>query len=676
MQCPRGLGTASCDLTSLQCSAPSRAFRCGLYPSADVGLREVRESWEEKAAHPIEEPHMLSSTMDFAVTLLALAVVVAVLRRLVGRGPGLARTTVAAVLGVALIGPVGDALVLPPSGTQEGRLAWWAFGVTVGTSFVVAAAALIAWEWFWPSGPRHPLEHPIRSGRDLWRRYGRVAQLLRAMFRQRLARSAVRAVRRGDTESQRQLGRCLRAVLEEGGGTLVKLGQLLAVRPGLVPPPVADELHLLVDQAAPALWPDIEERLRACGWPADALAVEPVPIAAASVAQVHAATASDGRALVVKVVRPGIEGVVESDLSLMTWVATWMERATEWGRAMRLTDLVEGFGASLRAELDLTLEAQAAQRLRRELRHRGDVVIPEVDVALSRQRVMVMERVEGVRASAVADPEVAATYCRTLVGAFLHQVLVVGAFHADPHPGNVLLHSDGRVGLVDFGSVGYLDASRRATVRRLVLAVSGGDGPSAARALAHLVDLPEDVDFGEFQRAVGDVVAGPAAAGRRRVGTFDDLAALAARFRFRTPTMVAALFRCLSTVDLLVHLISPEFDVVAESRRLMVRPMWTQMISGPVANPVLELVATVLGSQTSAAPPPVTGMHSPTAVTRMRRLASGGLAGLFAILIFALPLDVVGRAAPQERRIIGYSLALVSATFVLAAHRPEPGLRR
>lgn len=616
---------------------------------------------------------MLSSTMHSAVTLLALAVVVTVLRRLVGRGPGLARTTIAAVLGVALIGPVGDALVLPSGGPHEGGLASWAFGVTVGTAFVVGIAVLTVWEWFWPSAPRHLLEHPIRSSRELWHRYGRVAQLLRAMFRHRLAGSAVRAGRRGDSESQRQLGRSLRAVLEDGGGALVKLGQLLAVRPGLVPPPVADELRLLVDRATPAPWPEVEERLRACGWPAGALMVDPVPFAAASVAQVHAATASDGRALVVKVVRPGIEGVVESDLSLMAWAATWVERATAWGRAMRVTDLVDGFGASLRAELDLTLEAQAAQGLRRELRHRRDVVIPQVDVVLSRQKVMVMERVEGVRAAAVADPEAAATYCRTLVGAFLHQVLVAGTFHADPHPGNVLLHVDGRVALVDFGSVGYLDPSRRATVRRLVLAISGGDGPSAARALAQLVDLPEDVDADDFQRAVGDVVARSGLAGRRSgIGTFDDLAALAVRFRFRTPTMVAALFRCLSTVDLLVHLISPEFDVVAESRRLMVRSTWTQVVSGPTTNPVLELVATLVRSQTSAAPPPAPVAHSAAAATRMRRLATGAVAGLFAILIFALPLDVVGRAAPQERRIIGYSLALVSATFVLAAHRPEP----
>jgi ubiquinone biosynthesis protein len=215
--------------------------------------------------------------------------------------------------------------------------------------------------------------------------------------------------------------------------------------------------------------------------PANNRAFEHTPLAAASIAQVHAATLKSGQRVVVKVCRPEAPALVESDLAILERLALTLQRSSSWGRSVGIVDLVHGLAGALREELDLRIEARnmisvAASAAAR----RGSigVRIAAPIETLSSQRVLVMERLDGQPLSTLspeAGPDDRDALARNLLDCLLRQIMIDGVFHADPHPGNILLLSDGPLGLLDFGTVGRIDAGLRAALQRLILAVDRGD---------------------------------------------------------------------------------------------------------------------------------------------------------------------------------------------------------
>ena len=262
--------------------------------------------------------------------------------------------------------------------------------------------------------------------------------------------------------------------------TFVKLGQVLATRRDLLPEEFVTELSALQDDVPPVSWPAIDEVIRAeLGAGVDELfaSFERIPMAAASIAQVHAATLKSGQRVVVKVCRPGAPAVVESDLAILERLAVRLQRS--WGRSMGAVELADGFGDALREELDLRIEVRNMTSVAASACHDGSGVrIPVPVEGMSTQRVLVMERLEG-RSLSAEEPhgltERRGALARGLLDCLLRQVMVDGIFHADPHPGNILLLSDGQLGLLDFGSVGRIDAEMRGALQRLLLAVDHGN---------------------------------------------------------------------------------------------------------------------------------------------------------------------------------------------------------
>ncbi|MBL0420981.1 ubiquinone biosynthesis regulatory protein kinase UbiB [Ramlibacter sp. AW1] len=266
-------------------------------------------------------------------------------------------------------------------------------------------------------------------------------------------------------------GRRLREALERLGPIFVKFGQLLSTRRDLLPPDVADELALLQDRVPP-----FDPRLamatieRAFGRPIDTLfaSFEREPVASASIAQVHFATllARDGslREVAVKVLRPGMLEVIEQDLSLMRMMAGWAERVSADARRLKPREVVAEFDKYLHDELDLLREAANAAQLRRNMASLGLVLIPEMYWDLCHSRVIVMERMKGVPISQVQRLVDAGVDRRQLardgVTIFFTQVFRDGFFHADMHPGNIMISLEprtfGRYISLDFGIVGTL----------------------------------------------------------------------------------------------------------------------------------------------------------------------------------------------------------------------------
>ena len=507
-------------------------------------------------------------------TLLTVLVLAAVTRRLLGPRFGLVRTVAAGAVAFAASGPLFAAMSGRVEPDEAGAGPFWLFLLAIAVALLAAMAFLVLAEVLVPSGsipPPYEWWPLLRARAARTRRYGRI---VRIAARHGLGR-ALRGRWRGgaDPARRQQLARSLTAALDEGGVTFVKLGQVLSTRRDLLPAEFVTELGRLQDRAAAAPWPEVAALLaEELGRPVEEVFahVERTPLAAASIAQVHVATLVDGTEVVLKVQRPGIRPVVERDLDIVHRLARTLASTTSWGRALGVRELAAGFAAALREELDFRVEAANMAAVAMTAR---DVVVPVPHRELCSERLLVMQRLDGIPLAA-AGPAIAErgldahALARTLLGTLLRQVVLDGVFHADPHPGNVLLLTDGRLALLDFGSVGRLDVTVRAALQQLLLAVDRGDPAAVADALLEVVPRPDEIDAAALERAVGVVLArhlGPG--GGASVRMFADLVRIVAGFGLMVPPMVAAVFRALATAEGTLTGLAPGFEVVAEARR-------------------------------------------------------------------------------------------------------------
>ncbi|MGI5163970.1 ABC1 kinase family protein [Spirillospora sp. CA-253888] len=479
------------------------------------------------------------------------------IRRLLGLPVGTGRAMIGALAGFSLTGALARDL------QQQSPWSYLALSlvsaVLVAMAFVVVAEALV---------PAGTLPHPLEA----------VSALSRRATRSRRYSQIVRiAVRHGLGPYLRGRGggvpaRSLRLALQEGGATFVKFGQALSTRRDLLSEEFAAELARLQDQVEPAPAADVERVLaEELGGSPHAVfaAFEPEPLAAASVGQVHRARLHSGEEVVVKVLRPGVRPLVERDLDILGRLAASLERRTRWGRALGAVELADGFAEALREELDFRVEARnmaAVAAAGRSLR------VPAAYPELSTERVLVQEWLDGVPL-AQADAVIAAQgldrarLARDLLAALLTQIMRDGVFHADPHPGNILLLRDGSLALLDFGSVGRLDGRARAALEHLLIAVGRGDAAAMGDALLEIVARPERVDRARLERALGRFAArhlnaGPASAAEMFTGLF----ALVAEHGLAVHPEIAAVFRAMATLEGTLTRLDPSFDIVAEAR--------------------------------------------------------------------------------------------------------------
>jgi ubiquinone biosynthesis protein len=511
------------------------------------------------------------------VTVLAFAVVI---RRLLGVRLGFLRTLLVAVLALVATAPILATLAPADPATAGGGEAFLLFVASVAVSALLAMAALVILEVLLPTGS---LPGPMEMWRDARRRISRARRystIVRIAMRHGLGRFLRGRPQRGPASaaSRRRLARSLRAALDEGGVTFVKLGQLLSTRRELLPAEFVAELTALQDRAAPVPSEEIFAVLAAeLGRPVGEVfaEIDREPLAAASVAQVHAACLPDGTEVVVKVRRPGIASIVERDLDILLRLAGTLENRTSWGRSFGVRGLAIGFAEALREELDFTAERDNLQTMAAALAASPDrgVRVPEPYASLSSERVLVMRRLSGTPLSAAApllgrlgDDRRDAIASRLLDG-MLDQVLVHGLFHVDLHPGNLLVDDDGSLGMLDLGSVGRLDAVTRDAIGRLLSAVGRGDSVAVSDALLHLVDRPEAVDERELQRAVGVLIVRYAAPGSTAgVAAVGALLRTFASHGLGVPPPVAAVFRAFATLDGTLELLRPGFDLVGHAR--------------------------------------------------------------------------------------------------------------
>ena len=302
--------------------------------------------------------------------------------------------------------------------------------------------------------------------------------------------------------------------LEAMGPTFVKLGQLLSSRVDLLPPAYIDALSRLQDDVEPFSFAEVEEIV------STELGVrlsrafsrfEDKPLAAASLGQVHRAALRDGREVVVKVQRPGVRRRVLDDMEILGELADFVEAHVEQGRRYALGDLLEEFRTSLVDELDYRREARNLVTLRDLLADRPSIVVPSPYDDYTTSRVLTMEFVEGKKVTDLGPLRMldldGAALADDLFGAFVQQVLVSGVFHADPHPGNVLITPDDRLALIDVGMVGRVTVPVREQLVKLFMALASGRPDEVSRIARTLGQELPDFDEPAFDRAVTQVVA-------------------------------------------------------------------------------------------------------------------------------------------------------------------------
>lgn len=323
----------------------------------------------------------------------------------------------------------------------------------------------------------------------------------------------------------------LTKTLAELGPTFIKLAQVLGVRADILPEPYLSTLATLTDQVPP-LAPGVAEQvvLAEFGKPVTELFTrwDAEPLAAASLGQVHRASWL-GREVAVKVLRPGVEELVHGDLDIAFRLLLVIQVLFPNHHTRALGAIVSEFAKRIGGELDFREEARQATLIRQNLRPFPEVVVPEVIPALVTHRVLVMEYVEGTRIDRLQDRlatgELDIRRLVRIVGElYLQMMLVDGLFHADPHPGNLLVDPRGRVVLLDFGMVIPVDRELRTKLARLVLAAAQGDADGVINSFYELGILDPDADRGAVQDAARRVVevASQRGASVRQIGKIVD----------------------------------------------------------------------------------------------------------------------------------------------------------
>ncbi|AFZ45693.1 ABC-1 domain-containing protein [Halothece sp. PCC 7418] len=299
----------------------------------------------------------------------------------------------------------------------------------------------------------------------------------------------------------------LRNILVDLGPVYVKFGQLLSTRPDIIPPDYIEALTALQANVPPVPWVNIEtllrEQLKA---PVDQIFSEfnKEPVAAGSIAQTHRATLANGQEVAVKVQRPGIDTVVEQDISLIKGIAELVAR-TDFGEDYDVVALAEEFTNALRAELDFTKEAGYTDQLRRNLENSTwfdakQVVVPAINWDITTEKLMVMEWLDGAPILKAELPKVQEEKRRQeittlLFRVFFQQIYIDGFFHADPHPGNVFYLDDGRLALIDCGMIGRLDPRTQQILTEMLLAIVDIDAQRCSQLTLELSETANSVQL-------------------------------------------------------------------------------------------------------------------------------------------------------------------------------------
>jgi ubiquinone biosynthesis protein len=395
-------------------------------------------------------------------------------------------------------------------------------------------------------------------------------------------------------EKRQSTARRFRNLLTDLGPTFIKLGQVLSTRADLIPAELQQELVGLQD-SAPAL-PESEVRTqieRGLGQSPEGLfaSIETTPLASASIAQVHRARTKDGEDVVVKVQRPDIRGQIETDLDLLYYLARLLESVVEEVGLYTPSAIVQEFDKAIHEELNFENEALNIAAFAEKYRDRPQWVIPKVFGELSSRTVLTMSFIDGVKITEVRDPAQRKALAKQAVEACFTQLFQDGLFHGDPHPGNLLVLADGRVGMIDFGLVGRLTPAMKQSLVVLTLAIALRDADTVARLIYRIGVPDEHSDLSAFRDEIAALLE------RFRAQTLEQIDAgavlpelldLAVRYRIRVPKDYALLSRAAVSTEGILRQLDPQMDIASVALPLVRQTLFSRFSGGSLEGGVMR----------------------------------------------------------------------------------------
>lgn len=368
------------------------------------------------------------------------------------------------------------------------------------------------------------------------------------------------------------VGERIRHVIEELGPTYVKIGQIASTRADIIPNEILRELEKLQDNVPSFSFEHvtriIEEEL---GAPLEEVFswIDEVAIAAASIGQVHRAQLRTGELVAVKVQRPQIKTMIETDLEILLDLATLAEHRIERMERLQLRDVIEEFARSLRNELDYSIEARNAEKIAKQFKKDPTIHIPAIYWDHSTRSVLTMEFVEGLKLNQFEELEKKGydrkVIAEQLVRALFHQVLIEGFFHADPHPGNIFLLKDGVISFIDFGMVGRLTPEMKQNFASLVIAMMRRSTEGMIKAILRIGIVPDEVNLMLLTNDVDELREQYVDVPMSRISLAEAISVLFVvvfRHRIRIPSDFTLLAKCLLTLEGIVEKLDPQLSIM------------------------------------------------------------------------------------------------------------------
>ncbi|HJV31400.1 MAG TPA: AarF/UbiB family protein [Bacillales bacterium] len=377
------------------------------------------------------------------------------------------------------------------------------------------------------------------------------------------------------------------AVALEMGGLIIKLGQFISSRVDILPREYTDVLSELQDSVAPV---DSEIILKRIEEESNDIftAINPVPVAAASLGQVHKAILKNGETVAVKVMRPGIEETVTLDLATLKVLIAFARRFTKIGKFVDLREVYQEFEEVIIDELDYTIEANNIEKFRVNFLEFPGVSVPKVYEELSTSKVIVMEFIEGVKINEIDKLEGLRVNKKKLASilflSYLKQIMEDGFFHADPHPGNLLVSHDGTIAYIDFGMVGYVTDPMKESIFKLALAIYLKDAGGIVEAFGDLGFLRKKVDKALLTKNVKVILANFSEGGfnfnnLNNDGFLEELREFLYQQPFQIPSRTTFLGKAIMTVFSICKGLDNHFDMISVTKPYVEEMMKSDEVS-------------------------------------------------------------------------------------------------